>query len=102
MSAIRREDVERIASLASLAVEEETLPTLTAQIGRILEYVSQLESVATAPPPVDVFRPSPGPDQPLRADHARRPHPPIDPSAFAPSFEDGLFLGPSPGQLEDE
>lgn len=102
MSTVRRADVERIAALAALAMDDEALPRLTEQIRRILKHVSQLEAVQPDRGVTDQFRASPGPDQPLRTDEVRRPHPPIDPATFAPAFQDGLFLGPSPGQPEEE
>ncbi len=100
MSVTRRE-VERIAALAALAVDDDTLPTLTQQIQQILAYVSQLDAVQSDAREVELH-PMPGPVPPLREDRVRRPDPPVDPTTFAPVFENGLFLGPSPGQLERE
>ncbi len=102
MTAVRRADVERIAALAALAVDDEALPRLTEQIRRILEYVSQLKAVQPDRGVEDQFRASPGPDQPLRTDQVRPADPLIDPTTFAPAFQDGLFLGPSPGLLGEE
>jgi Asp-tRNA(Asn)/Glu-tRNA(Gln) amidotransferase C subunit len=42
---VTRAQVEHIAKLAALALDEATLPDLTRQIGQILEYVSRLETV---------------------------------------------------------
>ena len=50
---IGREDVLHVAKLAELAVSDEELPKLTEQLGRIVDYVAQLNEVPAgeqAPP----------------------------------------------------
>ena len=42
---ISRQEVKRIAHLASLAVDEASLAELTRQIGDILQYVAQLDDL---------------------------------------------------------
>jgi len=83
------QDVERIARLAGLDVDRETLTTLTQQIGRILEYVSRLEAVpGGAEMPDLLHRP------PLRLDEVRAADLAAPPGSNAPAFRDGLFLVP--------
>lgn len=89
---VSREDVERIAKLAALDVDEGSLPALTAQIGRILEYVSQLERVQGAAAMPGISHP-PG----LRQDVVRKPDLAAPPGSIAPAFKDGLFLVPRLG-----
>jgi len=42
---VSRQEVERIARLAELHVDEAALPALTEQLSRILDYVSQIAAV---------------------------------------------------------
>jgi aspartyl-tRNA(Asn)/glutamyl-tRNA(Gln) amidotransferase subunit C len=103
---VTREQVEGIARLAALALPNESIPGLTEQIGRILDYISQLEAVADAGPPSPLEYP--GPHQPLRDDAPRATPPAIRLERIAPLFREGLFLvprlgslGPSEGAIED-
>jgi aspartyl-tRNA(Asn)/glutamyl-tRNA(Gln) amidotransferase subunit C len=62
---VPREEVERIARLAALAVDEASLPELTAQIGDILKYIAQLEALeAEDPSPQREVGPASGPLRP--------------------------------------
>lgn len=89
---VTRADVERIAELAALEVDEASLPTLTRQIAGILEYVSQLEKVqGGAEMPGLSYAPG------LRADATRPADLAVAPGSIAPSFKDGLFLVPRLG-----
>jgi aspartyl-tRNA(Asn)/glutamyl-tRNA(Gln) amidotransferase subunit C len=97
---IKRDDVERIARLAALDVDEEAMPVLTRQIGRILEYVSQLDRLklaADAPAWLGTTRP-----QPLRTDEVRPPDLQRPIQEFATAFRDDLFLVPRLAAMEDE
>ena len=96
---VRREEVERVTRLAALAVDEKSLDQLTRQIGRILDYVSQLENVAEDSP--DDGRGYPGPRQPLREDRVHRVTLGVPLEQLAPSFRDGLFLVPRLGGVGD-
>ena len=89
---VSRADVERIAQLAALDLDDESLPALTRQIGRILEYVSQLERVQGAAEMSGIAHPPP-----LRPDVVQRFDLAIPPSRLAPAFKDGLFLVPRLG-----
>jgi aspartyl-tRNA(Asn)/glutamyl-tRNA(Gln) amidotransferase subunit C len=97
---LTRADVERIARLAQLQVDEEQLPQLTAQIARILEYVSQLEAVETeaeaATWPAET-RP-----QPLRPDVVQPADLVGTLASFAPALQEGFFVVPRLSGMEDE
>ncbi len=95
---IRREDVLHVARLAELEVAEADLPRLVGQLGRIVDFVDQLNEVpagAEAPP----FVAGPAavrlrPDEPASD---RLVHPP---AAIAPEFPQGLFAVPRLGAME--
>ena len=89
---VSRADVERIAQLAALEVDEGSLPALTTQIGRILEYVSQLDAVQGAAQMPGISHPPR-----LRADVVQKPDLATPPGQIAPAFKDGLFLVPRLG-----
>jgi aspartyl-tRNA(Asn)/glutamyl-tRNA(Gln) amidotransferase subunit C len=94
---LSRQEVERVARLAALALENESLPALTEQIGRILDYVSQLEAVQD--PGQEKALEYPGPRQPLREDTPRRAPLALPLEEIAPLFRDGLFLVPRLGAV---
>jgi aspartyl-tRNA(Asn)/glutamyl-tRNA(Gln) amidotransferase subunit C len=95
---VSRQDVERIAQLAELHVDEAALPTLVAQLSHILDYVAQIAAVAateTAAPFV------PGPVAvPFRPDVVDPAPMAFGPDRFAPAFRNGLFLVPRLGAFE--
>lgn len=99
MSRIDPAEVRRIARLAALAVADDELPALTEQLERILDYVSQIESVAEPAGPS--FRPGPA-RAPLRRDQITRCKPPIQIEHFAPAMEDGLFVVPKLPAMDGE
>jgi len=97
---IRPEDVQHAAKLAEIAVADDELPRLAAQLGRIVEYVEQLREVPESE------RAEPwlgGPLQaPLRADLVA-PAPLAHPVAeMAPEFVDGFFVVPRRVAMADE
>ena len=96
---IRREDVLHVARLAELDVAEADLPRLVEQMGRIVEFVAQLDDVPaghSAPPFVA------GPAQlALRADEVVPPGLARPPVAFAPEFTKGFFSVPKLGAMEE-
>jgi aspartyl-tRNA(Asn)/glutamyl-tRNA(Gln) amidotransferase subunit C len=97
---IRPEDVQHAAKLAEIAVGDDELPRLAAQLGRIVEYVEQLREVPESE------RAEPwlgGPLQaPLRADLVA-PAPLAHPVAeMAPEFVDGFFVVPRRVAMADE
>ncbi len=95
---IRREDVLHVARLAELDVAEEDLARLVEQMGRIVEFVAQLDEVPagdSAPPFVA------GPAQvALRADEIVPSGLVRPPVAFAPEFIKGFFSVPKLGAME--
>lgn len=96
---VTREEVERIAELAALKVEEESRDELTSQIRRILDYVAQLEKVQSASD-AQPFRPGPE-ATPLREDRIVKRELAFGPEVMAPSFEKGLFIVPKLRVMED-
>jgi len=96
---VTRDDVLRIARLAELEVDEETLPVLVEQMSRILDYVAQL-SAATASESLRPF--VPGPDAIRFRPDEENPWPlAIGPDKFAPAFKNGFFVVPKLGQFEE-
>lgn len=93
-------DVQRIARLAAVHVDEGSLPELARQLARILEYVSQLDAV-DAVNTGEAFRP--GPERcPRREDVVRPSTLAWGPDTFAPATVDGLFVVPKLGAMEIE
>jgi aspartyl-tRNA(Asn)/glutamyl-tRNA(Gln) amidotransferase subunit C len=95
---VTRDEVLRIAQLAELDVDEETLPELAAQMSRILDYVAQLSAVP-ANGSVKIF--VPGPDAiRFRADEVNPAPLAFGPEDLAPAFKEGFFVVPKLGQFE--
>jgi len=97
---VSREEVLKIAQLAELEVDEDTLPALAEQMSRILEYVAQLSGIAAS----EGVKPFiPGPDGlPFRPDEVKPAPLAFGPDTLAPSFKEGFFLVPKLGQFEEE
>jgi aspartyl-tRNA(Asn)/glutamyl-tRNA(Gln) amidotransferase subunit C len=95
---VSREEVLKIAQLAELEVDDETLPALSEQMSRILEYVAQLSGAAS-----EAVKPFiPGPDAVrFRADEVKPIPLAFGPDKLAPAFKDGFFLVPKLGQFEE-
>ena len=89
---VSRPDIEHIARLATLAVDDAALAELTRQIADILEYVAQLEQV-----PYDDaaagHRVGPTHLQ-LREDVVNPIKLTLPVGELAPEFEEGFFLVP--------
>ena len=92
---VSRQEVERIARLAELHVDEAALPALTDQMSRILDYVSHIAAV----PGTETVQPfTPGPASVrFRADEVRPVPLALTPAQLAPAFRDGFFLVPRLG-----
>jgi len=92
---VTREDIEKIAALAELGVDDSAATELQRQLSRILDYVAQLSEVTDdATSAVDE-----------RAARLRRdvvdPDPlSRTPQEIAPAFTDGLFTVPRLGELD--
>jgi aspartyl-tRNA(Asn)/glutamyl-tRNA(Gln) amidotransferase subunit C len=97
---LSRKDVERIAQLAALHVDEAQLPQLADQIARIIEYVSQLEAADTESQAATWLAKSP--PQPLRADEVAPADLQHDLASFAPALREDLFVVPRLSAMEDE
>lgn len=96
---IGRDQVLHVAKLAELAVEPQDLDRLVGQLNRIVEYVAQLDEVATEPA-AEAFLPGP-PAVALR-DDVEGAMPLAQPAKeLAPEFRDGFFLVPRHGAMED-
>ncbi len=92
---VTRQDVEKIAKLAELAVDDAAARELETQLSRILDYVAQLAQVGDAGPAEDDRRAVRlRPDVPS-ADPLTRPL-----EDLAPAFRDGLFTVPRLGELD--
>ncbi len=94
---VTRRDIEKIAALAELGVDDAAAAELQQQLGRILDYVAQLSEVAD-----DAVA---APDE--RAVRLRRDVVDPDPLArspqdIAPAFTDGLFTVPRLRDLDRE
>ena len=89
---IERQQVEQLARLARLALDESTLARTTSSLGDVLALIDQLQAVDTAgvepmAHPLDAV-------QRLRADEVTEPDQRDALLALAPASEDGLFLVP--------
>ncbi|MGH7489569.1 MAG: Asp-tRNA(Asn)/Glu-tRNA(Gln) amidotransferase subunit GatC [bacterium] len=96
---IDRKDVLHVAKLAELAVADNELAPLTEQLGRIVEFVEQLNEVPAseqAPP----FLAGP-PSLTLRPDVVDPVPLARGPAEIAPEFSHGLFEVPRLGAMED-
>jgi len=95
---VTRDDVLRIARLAELEVDEESLPILVEQMSRILDYVAQL-SAATGNNESRPF--VPGPDAIRFRPDEENPWPlAVGPDELAPVFKGGFFVVPKLDQFE--
>jgi aspartyl-tRNA(Asn)/glutamyl-tRNA(Gln) amidotransferase subunit C len=95
---ISRDEVERIARLAELQVDEAALPGLADQLSRILEYVAQIATVAGAESAAP-FVPGPAAIR-FRPDEVRPAPLAFGPERMAPAFRDGFFLVPRLGAFD--
>ena len=93
---VTRAEIQRIAQLAELAVDEPTVVLLEAQLSRILDHVAQLGEL----PKDGAGDGEAGPvrlraDEPGRSDPLARP-----PAEWAPAMKGGLFVVPRLGELD--
>lgn len=89
---ISREDIEKVAVLARIRLDEEQIPALENDLGNILSLVDQLsaadtDSVEPLAHPLDAV-------QRLRADEVTETSQREAFQAIAPATEDGLYLVP--------
>jgi aspartyl-tRNA(Asn)/glutamyl-tRNA(Gln) amidotransferase subunit C len=96
---VSREEVQHIAHLAEMEIDDDALADLSEQLSRILDYVAQLNTL----PGNDQSRTFiAGPDtvrfRPDEVKHAPLAIPLAD---LAPVFKDGFFVVPRLGQFDD-
>jgi len=92
---VSRRDVEKIAALAELAVDDASAAELEQQLTRILDFVARLGEVQG-----DDRVPGDGRAARLRRDEVA-PDPLTRPPAdIAPAFDAGLFTVPRLGELD--
>jgi aspartyl/glutamyl-tRNA(Asn/Gln) amidotransferase C subunit len=92
---VTRKDVEKIAALAELGVDDASAAELETQLTRILDYVAQLGEVTD----------DTGASGDERAARLRRDEVAPDPLSrspklIAPAFQGGLFTVPRLGELD--
>jgi aspartyl-tRNA(Asn)/glutamyl-tRNA(Gln) amidotransferase subunit C len=95
---IGREQVLHVATLAEIGVDEAELSRLVEQLNRIVGYVEQLNQVPDAP--AEPFLAGP-PAAPLRDDVVAPVPLARPPAQIAPEFQDGFFLVPRHGAMEE-
>jgi len=95
MSSITRADIQKIADLAELHVDEAAAARLEQELRRILDYVEQLNEL-----PQDGATEIPRPAVRLRRDEPSADPLAQPPSAWAAGFQDGLFVVPRLGELD--
>jgi aspartyl-tRNA(Asn)/glutamyl-tRNA(Gln) amidotransferase subunit C len=95
---IGREQVLHVATLAEIGVDEAELSRLVEQLNRIVCYVEQLNQVPDAP--AEPFLAGP-PAAPLRDDVVAPVPLARPPAQIAPEFQDGFFLVPRHGAMEE-
>jgi aspartyl-tRNA(Asn)/glutamyl-tRNA(Gln) amidotransferase subunit C len=92
-------EVQRVASLAELAVDAAELPALTEQLNRIVGFVAQLEELGDLEGAGSFVA---GPQEALlRADVVQPADLARPPAALAPEFVDGFFVVPKLGAMEE-
>ena len=96
---VTKADIERVAALAALEVDDKSLPALTKQIGGILEYVEQLKDAPVRAEAVAAHLT----DEvcPLREDVVAPDPLNRKPKELAPDFKEGLFIVPAIGRIEE-
>lgn len=98
---LEREDVARIAALAEIAVAEDELAALVAQLDRIVGYVAQLDTLPPEAEPVAPF--VPGPDRlTWREDRVDPVRLARSPEQMAPAWREGFFVVPRLGAMDSE
>ena len=97
---VSREEIERIAKLASVLADDSEMEQLVRDIDAIVGFIGQLSAIE-AVDTLSTYRPGPA-KAPLRDDFVD----PIDLvrpiSEFAPQFQDGFFLVPRLGGVGGE
>lgn len=96
-----RDVVARIAALAEIAVTEDELEPLVAQLDRIVGYVAQLDTLPPEAEPVEPF--VPGPQRVSWREDRVDPVPLArSPEQMAPAWREGFFVVPRLGAMDAE
>ena len=119
---VTRDDVDRIAELARLHLDEDEADRLTSEMNRVLENADRLRArggadegageagtgPASSGSPGDSDGPTADPDGRTAISGARAPGPTepdaleSPPADFAPRFEEGFFVVPPPHGVQAE
>lgn len=95
---VSKDEVQKIARLAELHVDDAALPALAEQMSRILDYVAQIATVKGIETPQPFV---PGPEAaPFRDDQVGPAPLAFGPADMAPAFRDGFYLVPRLGAFD--
>ena len=89
---IKRQEIEKLATLARIAIDENTIAEVTERLGSVLELVDQLQAADTSGVEA-MAHPMQG-TQRLRQDEVSEINQREALQAIAPDTEEGLFLVP--------
>ena len=89
---IERQEIEKLATLARVAIDENTIAEVTERLGSVLELVDQLQATDTSGVEA-ISHPMQG-TQRLREDEVTELNQRQALQAIAPDTEEGLFLVP--------
>ncbi|MDA8734734.1 Asp-tRNA(Asn)/Glu-tRNA(Gln) amidotransferase subunit GatC [Porticoccaceae bacterium] len=89
---IKRREIEKLATLARIAIDESTIAEVTERLGSVLELVDQLQAADTSGVEA-ISHPMQG-TQRLREDEVTELNQRQALQAIAPDTEEGLFLVP--------
>ena len=89
---IKRQEIEKLATLARIAIDESTIAEVTERLGSVLELVDQLQAADTSGVEA-ISHPTQG-TQRLREDEVTELNQRQALQAIAPDTEEGLFLVP--------
>ncbi|MDD1721445.1 MAG: Asp-tRNA(Asn)/Glu-tRNA(Gln) amidotransferase subunit GatC [Euryarchaeota archaeon] len=84
---ITKADVERVANLACIELNDKELQEFTLQLGAILEYFDELSDIEAQPPKKEE-------ENVLRPDEVTTSLPQKEALANAPRVDSGYFRGP--------
>jgi aspartyl/glutamyl-tRNA(Asn/Gln) amidotransferase C subunit len=89
-----------LVELAGLEVEQTEMKSLTREISAIIQYFSQIKSLAEQE--TILWGVDPGAAVALRQDEIDTAQAIHDPRSFAPDFESGFFVVPRPESIGEE
>lgn len=89
---IERHEIEKLATLARIAIDDSTINEVSERLGSVLELVDQLQAADTSG--VDPMSHPMQATQRLREDEVKELNQRETLQATAPDTEDGLFLVP--------